>query len=110
MLHTHFIAGVTALAIGITGLSAAPARADDNTARVLTGLAAIAIVGAAIADNKRERDHAVSRSYRTAPSYGLHHRKPHKYRAHGYQRPRLKRHHRHGGHRYYKRHRRGYWK
>ncbi|MFC3612191.1 hypothetical protein ACFORG_00340 [Lutimaribacter marinistellae] len=61
-MHRKFIALVVSTAIAITGLSAAPARAADPH-DILGGLAALAILGAAINhyDKKRERERA--RSY-----------------------------------------------
>ncbi len=52
-MHRKFIALILASALAITGLSAAPARADGDTARLLAGLAALALIGAAIQKNHR---------------------------------------------------------
>lgn len=51
--HRSFIAMISglALAVAITGASAAPARAGDDTARILAGLVGLAIIGAAIEDS-----------------------------------------------------------
>lgn len=59
-LHRKFIAFVLATSIAITGLSAAPARADDDVAKIIAGLAVLGILGATINKN-RHRDN-VSRS------------------------------------------------
>lgn len=53
-MHRQFIALILSLALAITGLSAVPARADGDTARLLAGLAALAFIGAAI-QQKRDR-------------------------------------------------------
>ena len=55
--HRSFIALITglALAVALTGASAAPARADDDAARILAGLVGLAIIGAAIEDNHHDR-------------------------------------------------------
>lgn len=54
--HRSFIALISglALAVAITGASAAPARADDDAARILAGLVGLAIIGAAIEDGHRD--------------------------------------------------------
>lgn len=52
-MHRKFIALVLASALAITGLSAVPARADGDTARIFAGLAALAIIGAALERNRR---------------------------------------------------------
>jgi len=43
-MHRKFIALILATAMAITGLSAAPARADGDTARIFAGLALLAII------------------------------------------------------------------
>ena len=53
-IHRKFIALVLGLSIAVTGFSAAPARADEDVAKVLAGLAALAILGVAI-DNGNVR-------------------------------------------------------
>lgn len=65
-MHRKFIALILATALAVTGLSAAPARAGNDTTRVLTGLFGLALLGAAI-HNSRDR-HAVTRSY-SPPTY-----------------------------------------
>ena len=54
-MHRTFIALILSTAISVTGLSltAAPARADD-TAKILAGIAAIALLGAAIENNRNK--------------------------------------------------------
>ncbi len=56
--HRSFIALISALAlaVAVTGATAAPARAGDDTARILAGLVGLAIIGAAIEDSRN--DHA----------------------------------------------------
>lgn len=65
-MHRKFIALVLGTSIAITGFSAAPARADGDTARIFAGLALLAIIGAAIQDNNKRR-HNVTRQYTTQP-------------------------------------------
>lgn len=70
MLHRQFIAAVLAAAVAVTGLTAAPARADNDAAKVIAAVAALAIIGAAVADaNKSKRPKVI---YRTPPAYGHH--------------------------------------
>ncbi|HKK85131.1 MAG TPA: hypothetical protein VJ942_06370 [Roseovarius sp.] len=57
-MHRKFITLVVASAMAVTGLSAAPARADaEDAAKIIAGVAALAILGAAIADAKDDKDH-----------------------------------------------------
>lgn len=60
-MHRKFIALIVSTAIAITGLglAAQPARADETT-RVLAGIAALALIGAAIRDAQR-KDRVVTR-------------------------------------------------
>ncbi|MVO16452.1 hypothetical protein [Parasedimentitalea huanghaiensis] len=60
-LHRKFIAFVLATSIAITGFSAAPARADENVAKILTGLAVLGIIGVAI-NKDRKRNRTVTRT------------------------------------------------
>ncbi|WP_299285270.1 hypothetical protein [uncultured Tateyamaria sp.] len=56
-LHRPFIATIAALAIVITGFSAAPARAqDDQVAAAIAALLGLAVVGAIIKDRKDDRE------------------------------------------------------
>ena len=56
-MHRYFIALVISLTIAITAVSAAPARAgDQDLARLLAGIAALAIIGKAIHD-RNDKDH-----------------------------------------------------
>lgn len=54
-MHRKFIALISGLAltVAITAASTAPARADNDAAKVLAGIAALAIIGAAIDNNNR---------------------------------------------------------
>ncbi|WP_299850714.1 hypothetical protein [uncultured Roseovarius sp.] len=114
MIRKHFIAGLSALAIGSVGLTAAPAQASDDTAKIVTGVAALALLGTVIAKSgqKDRRDHALSRSHsRTYYGHGTY--RPHRYksaRGHhryksrkGHHAYRYKHHRKHGGYRYKKR-------
>lgn len=68
-MHRKFIALIVSTAIAVTGLSlsAAPARADDTT-RIIAGIAALALLGAAIHNNRRHDAPVVSQH--TPPYYG----------------------------------------
>ncbi len=97
MIHRQFIATVLAAAVAMTGLTAAPARADNDAAKVIAGVAALAIIGAAVADaNKSKRPKVI---YPAPRAYGHHkHHARHKgYKAH-------KRHRAHQRHNRYNRH------
>ncbi len=66
-MHRKFIALVISTAIAITGASALPARAGTNdVAKVLIGIAAIAIIGNAINDARKPAP-VTSRYYRRPP-------------------------------------------
>jgi len=56
-MHRKFIAFIIGSAMTITSLAASPVEARDRgeTAAIIAGVAALAIVGAAIADNKRDK-------------------------------------------------------
>ena len=56
MTYKSFIASIMAAAIALTTFSAAPARAGDDAAKIIAGVAALAIIGAAIADSKNDDD------------------------------------------------------
>ncbi len=87
MMYRKFIATILATAVAVTGLTAAPARADsDDLLKILGGVAAIAIIGAAIKDARD--DDKVTRNY---PNYGRGHHKSHRKHRH---------HHAKNGHRY----------
>ena len=66
-MHRTFIATVVAASIAITGLSALPARADqDDVAKALAALAGIAIIAKIIRDNKDD-EQTVTRRYPAYP-------------------------------------------
>lgn len=70
--HRKFIAFVVCLSIAITGFSTVPARADEDVAKVIAGLAALAILGAAINKaNDNDHDGYVARrpAYTPPPVY-----------------------------------------
>lgn len=62
-MHRKFIALIIAAATAITTLTAtaAPARANEDFGKVLAGLAALAIIGAAINDAHKDHGPAVTR-------------------------------------------------
>ena len=62
MFHRKFIAAILASSIAITSLTAAPARADNDAAKVIAGVAALAIIGAAVADSRSNRNATVYRA------------------------------------------------
>lgn len=72
-MHRRFIALIVGAAIAVTALSAAPARADsDDIARFIAGIAALAIIGAAIEDARDDpapvvRRQVNPRHYSVAP-------------------------------------------
>lgn len=68
-MHRKFIALIITVAVAVTGLTA-PARADtDDIAKVLAGIAALAIIGKAISDHNDD-DRTVTRHvYQTPPRY-----------------------------------------
>ena len=63
MTHRTFIAAILAAALAITGMTSVPARAgDDDIAKWIAGVAALAIIGAAIADKNKKDDRVVTRN------------------------------------------------
>jgi hypothetical protein len=72
MLHRSFIATILAASLAITSFSAAPARADNDAAKIIAGVAALAIIGAAVADARQNDRGKVI--YPQAQGYG--HAKP----------------------------------
>jgi len=83
-----FISLILAASLAVTGMTAVPARADDqDVARALAAIAGIAIIGAVIHDkNKSKRRPA---PYVSSRSYG------HGHKAHIGHRPSPKAHHGH---------------
>jgi hypothetical protein len=72
-IHRQFIATVAALAIAITGISAAPARAGDNeVAAAIAVLLGLAVVGTVINkrnDDKKTRQHAYTPRPHVTPNH-----------------------------------------
>ncbi len=59
MLHRRLIATILAASVAVTGLTAAPARADNSDlAKVLLGATALVVIGSAIAEGA-DRDRRV---------------------------------------------------
>ena len=83
-LHRRFIGIVLAASVAVTGFTAAPARADEDFGKFLAGLAAIAIIGAAI-ENNRDRDVKVIRRNTVRVNPGHHHN--HNRNKHNHVRP-----------------------
>ena len=85
IIRKRLLAGVTASAVGIAGLaglSATPAQADSDTAKYIAGAAAVAMIGAAIANSDNDRYY--DQGYATRDRYyGGHNRYS---RQHGYNR------------------------
>ncbi|MDK3016820.1 hypothetical protein [Pseudodonghicola flavimaris] len=68
-MHRKFIALISGLAVAValTGASAAPARADgSDAAKIFAGLAALAIIGAAI-DNANDHPPVINRQVIVQP-------------------------------------------
>lgn len=65
MKNRMFITSILALSLAITGISSTQARADaEDVAKIIAGVAAVAIIGAAIANRKdRRREHVTTRTY-----------------------------------------------
>ncbi len=77
MTHRTFISIILAAAIAVTGMSAAPARADNDAAKVIAGVAALAIIGAAIAEERKDRRRkaaARNQVYKNDHNYNYGHR------------------------------------
>lgn len=55
MLFKGFTMTLAAIAVSFASFSATPAKADNDTAKIIAGVAALAIIGAAIADNRNDR-------------------------------------------------------
>lgn len=82
--HRKFIAMIVAASIAITGFSAAPARADEDVAKFIAGMALLGILGAAINDARKDDRGHVTRTYKPPHNHG--------------HAPRHHTHNRHGGH------------
>ncbi|ATF19881.1 hypothetical protein [Phaeobacter gallaeciensis] len=62
--HRKFITLIVAAAIAVTGFSTAPARADEDVAKVLAGLAVLGIIGAIVKNNRDDDRQQVTRPHR----------------------------------------------
>lgn len=65
-MSRKFISLVLAASLAVAGLTAAPARAgNDDLAKVLAGVAAVAVIGAVINENRKDRNdgYVSSRGY-----------------------------------------------
>lgn len=81
-LHMRFIGAVAAISIALTGLAAAPAKADDDVAKILAALAGIAILGAVINDRRHDDQVRHQPQPRVKPYAQPRHKPRHKPRAH----------------------------
>ena len=67
-MHRRFIALVVTATLVITGATASSARADDyDAARIIAGIAALAIIGKAINDRNDRKDTVQQHIYRAQP-------------------------------------------
>lgn len=82
----YLLATVTAATLAFAGVSATPARAGSDTARIITGIGALAIIGAAIASSRDRRHDDVSRN-RYGYGYRSQDYRPYGYRSQGYRTP-----------------------
>ncbi|SLN31803.1 hypothetical protein ROA7450_01428 [Roseovarius albus] len=114
MKRHHFIAAILGLSIATSGFAAAPARADNDTAKVIAGIATLAIIGSAIAKSNNDHEYdGVTLHKAGYKTYGGHHyKKKHHKKKYGHKR--YKKHYGHKsykkgyGYRSYKKH--GYYK
>lgn len=76
MTHRTFISLILAAALAVTGVTAAPAQAGDkDVAKWVAGAVALGLIGAAIADQRRD-DRAVTRQHGGhGPFFGNGHRR-----------------------------------
>ncbi|MEO0371611.1 MAG: hypothetical protein AAF231_09175 [Pseudomonadota bacterium] len=100
MLFKGLTTSMAAIAIAFAGLSATPAKADNDTAKIIAGVAALAIIGAAISENRKDRRQVSRYHQRPAynPYYKHHQRKA--YRKHYYRHHYNNRHGHNYGHRH----------
>lgn len=76
MKRHHFIAAILGLSIATSGFAAAPARADNDTAKVIAGIATLAIIGSAIAKSNNDHEYdGVTLHKAGYKTYGGHHYK-----------------------------------
>ncbi len=95
MLFKGITTSMAAIAIAFASFSATPATANSSdTAKIIAGVAALAIIGAAIADSRDDRrqvtrhrgyGHKHAKRYRHHHyGHGYHHRKRHYHHGHRY--------------------------
>ncbi|WP_425044373.1 hypothetical protein [Primorskyibacter sp. S87] len=67
-MHRKFIALIVSLAMAVTGMSivAAPAQADQDVAKIIAGLTALALIGVAIDRHNHRKDQVTSHSVQPA--------------------------------------------
>lgn len=99
MKRHHFIAAILGLSIATSGFAAAPARADSDTAKVIAGIATLAIIGSAIAKSNDDQEYdEVTRHNSGYKTYsGHHYKKKHHKKKYGH-----KHYNKHYGHKSYK--------
>ncbi|MEM9240180.1 MAG: hypothetical protein AAGB07_09395 [Pseudomonadota bacterium] len=103
MFLKGFTTTLAAIAISFAGLSATPAQAGNDTAKIIAGAAALAIIGAAIADSRNNRRY-VSRHH----GYNYHNPYYYGHNYHGHKR-KVYRHHYYKKHNYRHKHHRKHW-
>lgn len=92
-----FMSTLMAAAVALTSISAAPARADNDTAKIIAGAAALAIIGMAVADSNDDR-HVARQGY--YPRQNRHLRQRHYARQQQYIRQQHRNRHWHKHHRH----------
>ncbi len=101
MRRNHFIAAILGLSIATSGFAAVPARASDDTNKIIAGVAALAIIGTVIANSKDDDydGHTTATRHNTGfKTYSGHSYKP-------YKKSYKKKHHKKKyGHKSYKKH------
>ncbi len=70
--HRRFIAVILSLSLAITGISAAPARADEDVAKFIAGMAFLGLLGAAINDSRHEEQRAPVAAPPPPPPHSYH--------------------------------------
>ena len=100
MLFKGFTMPLAAIAVSFASFSATPAKADNDTAKIIAGVAALAIIGAAIADNRNDRRYVTRYHNNYYNPYYRHQRKVYRkhYYNHGHGHYHGKHHHKHSQH------------
>ena len=100
MLFKGFTMTLAAIAVSFASFSATPAKADNDTAKIIAGVAALAIIGAAIADNRNDRRYVTRYHNNYYNPYYRHQRKVYRkhYYNHGHGHYHGKHHHKHSQH------------